>query len=87
MESWEEFGRGIPELDEHRLLFAFTQLTGGRYFGDVPTSTDTAAALKSVAAEARGKTGAEARLLPLGKWFAEKFGVGAGGSACVDGGH
>lgn len=87
MESWEEFGRGIPELDEHRLLFAFTQLTGGRYFGDVPTSTDTAAALKSLAAEARGKTGAEARLLPLGKWFAEKFGVEAGGSACVDGGH
>ncbi|PLB43607.1 NmrA-like family protein [Aspergillus steynii IBT 23096] len=67
--SWEDFGQGIPELDDHRLLFAFTQATGGRYFGDVPTETDTALKLKRLAVEAQGKEGGQARLLRLEEWF------------------
>ncbi|KNG88354.1 NmrA-like family protein [Aspergillus nomiae NRRL 13137] len=71
--SWEDFGRGIPELDDHKLLFAFTQATGGRYFGDVPTETKTALRLKRRAAEAQGKSGAEVNLLSMEEWFKTNF--------------
>ncbi|KAJ5904767.1 NmrA-like family protein [Penicillium subrubescens] len=73
LSSWEDFGRGIPEMDDHRLLFAFTQSTGGRYFGDVPTETDTANELKKAAAEAQGKVGSRAGLMPVEEFFKIHF--------------
>ncbi|KAL4957879.1 hypothetical protein BDW69DRAFT_155213 [Aspergillus filifer] len=70
LDSWEDFGRGIPEMDEHRLLFAFTQMTGGRYYGDVPTEVETASRLKRVAAKAQGiKNYEDAKLTRLEDWF------------------
>lgn len=60
-------------MDDHRLLFAFTQATGGRYFGDVPTETGTALKLKKLAAEAQGKDPDKAELLSLQEWFHRCF--------------
>ncbi|KAJ5904772.1 uncharacterized protein N7473_001688 [Penicillium subrubescens] len=74
MDSWEDFGRGIPELGEHRLLFAFTLATGGRYYGDIPTTTKNSAVLKKAASEAKENLGPDAKLLPLIHWFRVKFG-------------
>ena len=68
------FGRGIPELGEHRLLFAFTLATGGRYYGDIPTTTKNSAVLKKAASEAKENLGPDAKLLPLIHWFRVKFG-------------
>ncbi|KAL3478457.1 NmrA-like family protein [Aspergillus californicus] len=77
LSSWEDFGRGIPEMDEHRLLFAFTQATGGRYYGDVPTETETASRLKKLAAEAQGKDPENTGLFTLEEWFRISFSSGS----------
>lgn len=53
-------------------MFGFCQESGGRYYG-VETEKETAAALKKVAAEARGKL-EEGALLSLEDFFRREFG-------------
>lgn len=64
---------GIRALETVKLMFAFCQESGGRYYG-VETENATAASLKKKAAEARGKSGEETELLTLEKWFGREFG-------------
>ncbi|KAL4957881.1 putative hscarg dehydrogenase [Aspergillus filifer] len=52
--SWRSLGEGIPEMEDARLLFAYGELTGGRYFGNEVSSTTDAAALKRLAVSAQG---------------------------------
>lgn len=69
--SWEAFEtHGVPELEDVKNMFGFTQLTGGRYFGASRTESATAAILKKEAAAARGKDGEDARLISVKQWFA-----------------
>ena len=63
----------IRALETVKLMFAFCQESGGRYYG-VETEVETAAKLKKKAAEASGKTGEETKLLTLEKWFGREFG-------------
>ncbi|KAE8159273.1 hypothetical protein BDV40DRAFT_314758 [Aspergillus tamarii] len=60
--SWKSSGEGVAELEDARLLFAYGELTGGRYFGVERSSTATARKLKKLAATAQGKYGTSAEL-------------------------
>jgi hypothetical protein len=53
-------------------MFGFCQESGGRYFGE-ETENRTAATLKKTAAEARGKSGHETKLLTLEEFFKREF--------------
>lgn len=53
-------------------MFGFCQESGGRYFGE-ETENRTAATLKKIAAEARGKSGHETKLLTLEEFFKREF--------------
>ena len=64
----------MAELEDARLLFAYGELTGGRYFGVEPSSTTTALELKKLAATAQGKDGVGAELTSLASFFAANFG-------------
>lgn len=69
--SWEDFeGHDIKPLENIRVMFHFTQMTGGRYFG-APNDTSAAGKLKAAAAEAKGV--ADAELMTLEKFFEENF--------------
>ncbi|KAF7626766.1 putative hscarg dehydrogenase [Aspergillus flavus] len=72
--SWKSLGEGVAELEDARLLFAYGELTGGRYFGVEPSSTATARKLKKLAATAQGKDGTSAELTSLASFFAANFG-------------
>ncbi|KAB8255097.1 putative hscarg dehydrogenase [Aspergillus pseudonomiae] len=72
--SWKSLGEGVAELEDPRLLFAYGELTGGRYFGVEPSSTTTALELKKLAATAQGKDGVGAELTSLASFFAANFG-------------
>ena len=63
---------GSRALETVKLMFGFCQESGGRYYG-VDTENDTAAILKRKAEEAKGKSGDDAKLLTLEKWFAREF--------------
>ncbi|KAL9611184.1 MAG: hypothetical protein Q9167_004169 [Letrouitia subvulpina] len=68
--SWEAFDtHGVPELEDIKNMFGFTQLTGGHYFGPCRTESATATILKKEAALARGKDGEDARLISVKQWF------------------
>ncbi|KAL3478459.1 putative hscarg dehydrogenase [Aspergillus californicus] len=71
--SWECLGDGIAEMEDHRLLFAYGNITGGRYFGQQPSSTETAASLKIQAARAQGIFGDDAQLTTPAAFFAKHF--------------
>ncbi|KAG5301946.1 NmrA family protein [Histoplasma ohiense] len=72
--SWEAFDtHGIHELQDVKLMFAFTQITGGRYFGEKATESDTAAQLKAAGARARGQDGQEIQLITAEEWFKRRF--------------
>ncbi|PLB43605.1 putative hscarg dehydrogenase [Aspergillus steynii IBT 23096] len=71
--SWERLGEGIPEMEDARLLFAYGELTGGRYFGNEPSSTAEAASLKRLAASAQGKDGGDLQLTTLASFFERHF--------------
>ncbi|KAK2774091.1 hypothetical protein FQN53_003762 [Emmonsiellopsis sp. PD_33] len=75
--SWEAFDtHGIHELQDVKLMFGFTQITGGRYFGK-PTNGKSAAELKEAGARARGKGGDDLRLITVNQWFKREFGTAA----------
>lgn len=74
--SWEAFDtRGIPELDDVKLMFALTQATGGRYFGPEPSETHTAAELKKATAAELLK---EAGLVDAKQWFGKHWAADGG---------
>ncbi|EEH21387.1 hypothetical protein PABG_03603 [Paracoccidioides brasiliensis Pb03] len=82
MPSWEAFDtHGIHELEDVKLMFGFTQITGGRYFGEKPTESDTATQLKMTGARARGQAGSALQLISVGEWFKRRFCVTEGASA------
>ncbi|PLB36930.1 NmrA/HSCARG family protein [Aspergillus candidus] len=69
----ETLAPGVSELDDHRELFRFGQATDGKYFGDLPGTTDIAATLKGAATLARGKSESEAQLTTAEKWFRSNY--------------
>ncbi|CAI7631484.1 unnamed protein product [Penicillium manginii] len=72
--SWEEFDtHGIHELEDVKLMFGFTQITGGMYFGS-PTERETAQKLKKATAIALGYPEDKHSLASLKDWFAARFG-------------
>lgn len=72
--SWEAFDtHGIPELEDVKLMFGFTQNTGGRYFGEQPSESSTAAELKKITAEALGRPKEQHALLTAKDFFRAKF--------------
>lgn len=69
--SWKDFeGHGIKPLENIRIMFHFTQMTGGLYFGAL-NDTSAAAKLKAAAAEAKGE--ADGKLMTVEKFFVENF--------------
>ncbi|KFY64058.1 hypothetical protein V496_03491 [Pseudogymnoascus sp. VKM F-4515 (FW-2607)] len=74
IENWKDLNvYGIPSLENVKLMFAFTQVSGGRYFGD-ETEVETSIALKKKGAAARGKAGEEMKLSTLESFFTREFG-------------
>lgn len=72
--SWREFDvREIHELEEIKLMFGFTQITGGHYFGPEPTQNRTAAELKRVTCLALGQEPCRAELVTVKEWFRARF--------------
>ncbi|KAF2465797.1 NAD(P)-binding protein [Lindgomyces ingoldianus] len=72
--KWEDLEvYGIRALETVKGMFGFCQESGGRYYG-VENEKATAAQLKKRAAEARGQTGEETKLMTLEKWFERGFG-------------
>lgn len=72
--SWEAFDtHGIQELEDVKLMFGFTQITGGRYFGPEPTEKDTAAELKRATARALGRPERQQGLVAAKEWFRLRF--------------
>ncbi|KAJ6156165.1 hypothetical protein N7497_005050 [Penicillium chrysogenum] len=72
--SWEEFQtHGIHELEDVKLMFGFTQLTGGKYFGTT-TESHTASKLKKATAVALGYPEDKHGLVTVKQWFATRFG-------------
>ncbi|RCI08455.1 hypothetical protein L249_8934 [Ophiocordyceps polyrhachis-furcata BCC 54312] len=73
--DWNAFDtHGIPELDDVKLMFAFTQTTDGLYFGPETSQTVTAAELKRATSEALSRPAADAGLVSPREWFAKHFG-------------
>lgn len=71
--SWEAFEtHGIHELQDVKLMFEFTQTTGGKYFGTT-TEIDTARKLKKEAAVALGYPEEKQNLVTVKDWFAARF--------------
>ncbi|PHH73176.1 hypothetical protein CDD80_3992 [Ophiocordyceps camponoti-rufipedis] len=69
--DWEAFDtKGIPELDDVKLMFAFTQTTGGLYFDKVPSETATATELKRISGKATSRS---EELVRPKEWFAKHF--------------
>ena len=72
--SWEAFDtHGIHELEDVKLMFGFTQTTGGKYFAE-PTESHTAQALKRATAMALGWPESKYDLTGAKEWFAARFG-------------
>lgn len=51
------------------MLFAFGQVTDGKYFGDEPTDVTIPARLKHQASIAKGMDCKQSSLITLEKWF------------------
>ncbi|KAJ6107170.1 hypothetical protein N7523_008493 [Penicillium sp. IBT 18751x] len=72
--SWEAFDtHGIHELEDVKLMFGFTQTTGGKYFAD-PTECHTASELKKATAMALGWSESRYELVTAREWFSARFG-------------
>ncbi|KAE8350015.1 hypothetical protein BDV28DRAFT_49572 [Aspergillus coremiiformis] len=72
--SWEAFDtHGIHELQDVKLMFGFTQLTGGRYFGPEPTERATARQLKQLTASKLGRPQDQRDLISARDWFTARF--------------
>ena len=74
--SWENFDiKGIHQLQDVKLMFGFTQNTGGLYFGPEPTEGETASKLKATTAAALGRPEDEQELISAVTWFDRAFGA------------
>ncbi|KAJ5664872.1 uncharacterized protein N7477_007320 [Penicillium maclennaniae] len=72
--SWEAFDtHGIHELEDVKLMFGFTQTTGGKYFAD-PTECHTASELKKATALTLGWSESRYELVTAREWFSARFG-------------
>ncbi|KAJ5903850.1 hypothetical protein N7504_006233 [Penicillium tannophilum] len=72
--SWEQFEtHGIHELEDVKLMFGLTQVTGGKYFGET-TEIDTATKLKKATAVALDYPEEKHRQVTVKEWFATRFG-------------
>lgn len=72
--TWEAFDtHGSQELEDVKLMFGFTQLTGGRYFGPEATEIDTARQLKQATALKLGRPEGQHKLTSARDWFAARF--------------
>ena len=72
--SWEAFDtHGVDELEDVKLMFAFTQTTGGRYFGPEPSEINRAAELKRATAKALGRAEHQEQLVTAKEWFGTHF--------------
>jgi hypothetical protein len=60
-------------LEDVKLMFGFTQTTGGLYFGS-PTERETAYKLKKATAIALGYHEEKQGLVTVKDWFAARFG-------------
>ncbi|KAF3037458.1 hypothetical protein E8E12_001371 [Didymella heteroderae] len=70
---WQDFDTyGIRALETVKLMFGFCQESGGRYYGE-ETEKHTAAGLKKAAAEARGLSDDQTKLLTLEEFFKREF--------------
>ncbi|KAF3893335.1 putative NmrA family transcriptional regulator [Trichophyton interdigitale] len=72
--SWEAFEtHGVHELEDVKLMFGFTQITGGRYFGPEPSKRETASELKRATATALGRPEDQRELMTAKDWFKSHF--------------
>jgi hypothetical protein len=73
MKSWEDLETyGMTALITVQQMFAFCQYSGGRYYG-VPNDASLPAKLKAAAATAQGKSGEDAQLMTLERFFKQHF--------------
>lgn len=63
---------GMTALITVQQMFAFCQHSGGLYYG-VPNNINSPAELKALAAAAQGKTGEDAQLMTLARFFKQHF--------------
>ncbi|KAE8369549.1 hypothetical protein BDV27DRAFT_153037 [Aspergillus caelatus] len=72
--NWEAFDtHGIPELEDVKLMFGFTQNTGGRYFGEEASEINTATELKRIVAHALGRPEEKHQLQTAKGFFRANF--------------
>ncbi|KAJ0413522.1 hypothetical protein BJY00DRAFT_319721 [Aspergillus carlsbadensis] len=72
--SWEAFDTyGIPELNDTKAMFGFTQNNAGKYFGPEPTEKETAGMLKLKTAVALERPKGEQQLMSVERWFRKHF--------------
>ncbi|KAH6697310.1 hypothetical protein F5X68DRAFT_226696 [Plectosphaerella plurivora] len=73
MKSWKDVETyGMTALITVQQMFAFCQHSGGRYYG-VANDISLPAELKTAAAAAQGKTGEDAQLMTLERFFKQHF--------------
>ncbi|KAF4153186.1 hypothetical protein CNMCM6069_001079 [Aspergillus lentulus] len=72
--SWEDFDtHGIPELEDTKMMFGFTQNNQGHYFGPEPSEKGTAGTLKLETALALGRAKEKHKLMTVEEWFRKHF--------------
>ncbi|KAL3446314.1 hypothetical protein BJX65DRAFT_296341 [Aspergillus insuetus] len=72
--SWEAFDTyGIPELNDTKAMFGFTQNNAGKYFGPEPTEKETAGKLKLKTSVALGRPKGEQQLMSVERWCRKHF--------------
>ncbi|KAI9373562.1 hypothetical protein BJX61DRAFT_552160 [Aspergillus egyptiacus] len=72
--NWEAFDTcGIPELEDVKLMFGFTQSTNGRYFGEDASEKNTAAELKRITAQTLGRSEEKGQLQTAERFFRTHF--------------
>ena len=72
--SWTDFETyGEKFLETTKLVFAFTQMTGGLYFGNGQPETNTATELKRDALQAMDEKRVDASLITVKQWFQREF--------------
>lgn len=73
MDTWQELETyGMPALVTVQRMFGFCQHSGGLYYGHA-NDASMAAGLKRVAAAAQGKSGEDAELMTLERFFKIHF--------------
>lgn len=65
--------KGIPELEDVKLMFGFTQNTRGRYFGEEASEINTATELKRIVAHALGRPEKKRQLQTAERFFRANF--------------